>query len=556
MTGLSKPGGPGLNPTTATPAARCANQTISEKEAAKRLPKMIMRPYLCYLPYHVDDHTFVAYEASEPISFALAEMISGVIIVVGLAFLFGAIGLLALDGIRELWAFFWGIPLFLTGGVSSIWLWHKGVYENRTGKYHIFDREKGILRTTILENGRRRVKAFPFEECYAELGSMNTPTIPLAQNLVCIRHPSYAGMLHLERFNSLDAALGHWSFIVQYMDNQAPLPNVGWLTGYPNRTDGVGPADKWEEKQKKPGFIDPYDCRFDRDQDTPIPGQPPRRFAPRAQVRVDAPGSAGGARPHTLVPGGRLPLPKKLLRPYVFETPTAADADRYCCERRPEKGRYYDMILWTVLCAGLGLLPLGWAVGLPFILLAGLAYGGLRYVKRIRGAILDRENGNLILHKGWLLRPLALPFDQCQGLLITEAHPMGFATSRLFVEHPQLGLHTVTDDNSPALDKELGLWSFFVQYMDKTRPLPKTGPFENLPDADPGLGDWEDWSTKTTQSGFVDPFAQWLKALAEKGEPEILKEVEPGVHYESPVHTDADPSGRQEGIPFKHKNQS
>ena len=131
---------------------------------------------------------------------------------------------------------------------------------------------------------------------------------------------------------------------------------------------------------------------------------------------------------------------------------------------------------------------------------------------------MDRENGLIILHKGWLLKPLALPFDQCQGLLITEAHPEGFATSRLYLEHPHLGLHAFNDYKSAALDKELGLWSFIVQYMDKTKPLPKIGPFENLPNADPGLGEWEDWSTKTTRSGFVDPFAQWLNELAQTSE--------------------------------------
>ena len=107
---------------------------------------------------------------------------------------------------------------------------------------------------------------------------------------------------------------------------------------------------------------------------------------------------------------------------------------------------------------------------------------------------------------------------------------MGFSISRLYVEHPQAGLHPLDDGHSATLNMKLGFWSFIVQYMDKTRPLPAGGPFENLPDTDPGLGGWEDWSANATQSGFVDPFALWLKELMDKGKAEISKDPKKSAH--------------------------
>ena len=495
-----------------------ASKPLSRKEADRRLPKMIMRPFLCYLPYHVDDRTFVALEPEEGLLPALADMISGIVAVFGIIFLSGALALLVGTGHKELWAFFWGVPLLLIGGMGYIWFYYKNVYDTKSGHFVVFDREKGVVHAGVLENGKRRMRTFPFEECHGELSSMNTPTIPVPQYTVSIHHPSHPGPLHGELIGDLDGALGHWSFLVQYMDKQAPLPNVGYLAGYPNRTDGVGPLDQWEEIRERADFTDPYYywknlCRFNRDMGRPVHDKPPEQFTPRAQKRLDEPGrKVPGLRP---VLPDRLPLPRELLRPFVYTKTKMADDKRYHCLRMLEKGRYYAMGCLTLLCAGFGLLAASWWAGLPVIVIAGLAMYGLWQAKLTRGLILDRENGQIILHKGWLLKPLVLPFDQCRGLLISEPHPMGFTTSRLYLEHPRLGLHPMEDDRSATLDMELGFWSMLVQYLDKTRPLPSWGPFKDFPGTDPGLGPWEEWSARATRPGFVDPLAKWLGRLAQ-----------------------------------------
>ncbi|RFA29870.1 hypothetical protein CAI21_08530 [Alkalilimnicola ehrlichii] len=70
-------------------------------------------------------------------------------------------------------------------------------------------------------------------------------------------------LMHLERKQMcvLDSSAGGpdrplaiWSFLVQYMDKDGPLPDVPALAEYPNRTPGLGSWDEW----KKGALRDPF----------------------------------------------------------------------------------------------------------------------------------------------------------------------------------------------------------------------------------------------------------------------------------------------------------
>jgi hypothetical protein len=56
----------------------------------------------------------------------------------------------------------------------------------------------------------------------------------------------------------VDYALGYWSFLVQYMDKDGPLPECVDLEKYPNLTKGLGTWKEWEEAQRTIGYVDPY----------------------------------------------------------------------------------------------------------------------------------------------------------------------------------------------------------------------------------------------------------------------------------------------------------
>ncbi len=56
----------------------------------------------------------------------------------------------------------------------------------------------------------------------------------------------------------IDTPLAYWSFLVQYINKNAPLPDVPALDEYPNRTQGLGTWKEWEEKERTIGHADPY----------------------------------------------------------------------------------------------------------------------------------------------------------------------------------------------------------------------------------------------------------------------------------------------------------
>jgi hypothetical protein len=429
------------------------------------------------------------------------------------------------------------------------------IYE--TAGYVVFDREKGVLRKWVSANkkdpGPRSVpREYPFSECEARLSRVDNPMRATFAHSLNIYHPSEKGAVFSTfDFSEKDHALGFWSFLLQFMDKEALLPGYPMLKPFANRTKGVGSPDEWAAFKKLPGFVDPLQVWLGKHQ-----VDPPHAldafyalYEPR-NMALD-PDSIGGphlSRQNIDTQNEVTPLPKKVLRPFICIDSARHNDDRTYGFRLPASSyhslRHYHLAAWAVFCAGLALFSVSGIAAWPVVGAAVAYYLNYRRQRRSRGIIFDRENGQVILHHGLRFTPLALSFDQCEGRLVKTEHREGFSSYNLYLFHPRTGAVNLSDNAILCLEYLLGYWSFLVQYMDKSAPLPEVKSLEGYAGQDKGLGPWETWGARATQTGFIDPFLEWQKELA--GRHHAGSRVRnPGQADDNPTARAADhPSGR------------
>lgn len=122
-------------------------------------------------------------------------------------------------------------------------------------RYCIFDREKGIV---ISESGwfKKKEKIFPFHECEGRLHRQ--AHVYLVHFALYLNHPSVFGGIRMMSTSTIDEPLGYWSFLLQYMDKNKPLPDIPLLEKYPDREPGFCTPEEWKKLEKQPDFIDPF----------------------------------------------------------------------------------------------------------------------------------------------------------------------------------------------------------------------------------------------------------------------------------------------------------
>jgi hypothetical protein len=217
-------------------------------------------------------------------------------------------------------------------------------------------------------------------------------------------------------------------------------------------------------------------------------------------------------------------LPKhRLLRPFFHETPKRLDEKQYVIPSISSlKGGLHFFYGSLYLIAG-GTSFLGWAAQGDFPQLfyaSGLAliiaipahiYG--RSLKQDRFIIYDRERGIVRLEYGWFrLKYREIPFWESEGYLVTSPNHAGLMRPTLHLQHPSKGSYAIVE--GAEYDLPLGYWSFLIQYMDKSKPLPDVPWLEDYPNKEPGLGDHKSWKEKRKKDEIVDPYAVWLTELA------------------------------------------
>jgi hypothetical protein len=124
-------------------------------------------------------------------------------------------------------------------------------------QFTIFDREKGTVTFPrgMFQSG---VLEGPWEDWSARLWVQSTSVGAADHTLSLVHLPTgLMGMLTAS-LAGIDTPLGYWSFLVQYMDKDAPLPDVPKLKDYPNRTKGLGSWKEWHEGTNRVGQPDPY----------------------------------------------------------------------------------------------------------------------------------------------------------------------------------------------------------------------------------------------------------------------------------------------------------
>ncbi len=147
--------------------------------------------------------------------------------------------------------------------------------------------------------------------------------------------------------------------------------------------------------------------------------------------------------------------------------------------------------------------------GLTLLAFAGWAHRKLRRMKPTEFTVFDREKG-VYRAKVGIFPPkvIEMPFEECEGRLAFGPGPRGVPEHSLSLFHPTLNGWSLYESYS-GVDYPLAYWSFLVQYMDKTKPLPEVPWLRDYPNRTKGLGTMEEWEARKKSPNFIDPWHEW-----------------------------------------------
>jgi hypothetical protein len=216
-------------------------------------------------------------------------------------------------------------------------------------------------------------------------------------------------------------------------------------------------------------------------------------------------------------------LPKRWLRPYFYDHPYRIDDKQYVIASISslKDGLHFVYGSLYIIAGGAAL---GWSatrfqdlIALSVVLICLVIaiplhkYG--KTLKRNRFEIFDRERGVYHWEYGWFkLKYREIPFWKCEGYLVSAPNHMGLMRHMLFLQRPK-GKSGIMLIEGTDYDLPLGFWSFLIQYMDKSKPLPDIPSLKEYPDRDPGLGDFKTWRKKVAKGEIIDPYVAWMAEL-------------------------------------------
>jgi hypothetical protein len=215
-------------------------------------------------------------------------------------------------------------------------------------------------------------------------------------------------------------------------------------------------------------------------------------------------------------------LPKRLLRPYFYEHPYRINDKQYVIASISslKDGLHFVYGSLYIIAGGAAL---GWSatrfqehIALSVVLIClAIAIPLQKYgktLKRDRFRIYDREKGTVRREYGWFkLKYHEMTFWDSEAYLVSGSNQMGLMRHMLFLFHPSGQSFMVTE--GADYDWPLGYWSFLLQYMDKSKPLPDILSLKHYPDKEPGLGDWKSWKEKIAKREVIDPYLVWEAQL-------------------------------------------
>lgn len=219
--------------------------------------------------------------------------------------------------------------------------------------------------------------------------------------------------------------------------------------------------------------------------------------------------------------GGTL-LPKRVVRPYWSPAMVSIDDKRMVLEGIGKKDGL-QMLSGLCLVIGGSILLLWFISNTGFsidfyVAMAFLAFSLIFYVWYKRTPVswykyFERDTGIFETRQGFTRKRYRVNFHECDGRLSTRPTYAGSVNYSLGLACPGTGGFHLLELSASNTDILLGYWSFLVQYMDKSKPLPDVKKLSDYPNRDPGLGSWQEWEEKEKQIDFTDPYIEWLREL-------------------------------------------
>jgi hypothetical protein len=227
------------------------------KIPGKHLPKQIMRPFSLPVASHSLDEKQLALVA-EGDKRNWVNMLRGF----AYATTFGASGIVViswLSGKVDQWSDF-DVPIPEIAVIAFVLSILFKLIENKLQptRFIIFDRNKGTVSFPLaLTSGGGRA-TLPWCEMAGRLSLGPTVAGETHHLLILVHINTGQGPILDDWMFGIDHPLGVWSFIVQYMNKDGPLPDVTDLHHCANTTPGLGTWDAWEKGEGRQGQVDPY----------------------------------------------------------------------------------------------------------------------------------------------------------------------------------------------------------------------------------------------------------------------------------------------------------
>jgi hypothetical protein len=217
-------------------------------------------------------------------------------------------------------------------------------------------------------------------------------------------------------------------------------------------------------------------------------------------------------------------LPKRLLRSFIYEEPVSIDDKQYVILGLGDRVGVVEFLMAFpyVIALGGGVIwsafhfnqPIALSVSLVSLAIALTMHYTSKRMKHNQFTVFDREKGTITFPKGMFQKGvLEGPWEDWSARLWVQSSYAGAAEHTLSLVHLPTGLMCMLTTSITGIDYPLGYWSFLVQYMDKTAPLPECVDLEKYQNLTTGLGTWKEWEEQKRTKGYTDPYYAWLAEL-------------------------------------------
>jgi len=228
-------------------------------------------------------------------------------------------------------------------------------------------------------------------------------------------------------------------------------------------------------------------------------------------------------------------LPKRIMCPFVVLPHEHLDDKQYVLMASNDRLAFIEVLPVLILVVSIGAI-IGWlATGSEtalIVTLVSLVFSGIFYIlektiKPTKFEIFDRESGMITIPRPFSKRIwISAPWEEWQGRIWLGASSVGVSNHHLMLTHTPSGRGWEMSSSTTGVDSLLSYWSFLVQYMDKTEPLPNVGELSKYGKTTEGLGSWEEYENNIKSGRLRDPWLEWQTELKVNPELDVFYEAD------------------------------